>query len=313
MRHINENRVILSSSSLAVIFLLSLVENNLSRGTYETLDTLISLCLPCYSFGQAARSHRLHDCAGDQALGHPQAKGPGLAGEQEGEELGRRRVSQQRHGCSTGQQPVPGGEGPNQVPAREAGPGQRGLECAQGRASASLVSQSQENDSREDSQRRPACASRSRVRGWKRYLQRDENCSEESSQLIWYEQFIDSNEGMVRNKMGLAPKRLSSHLTGEETLVFFANLKGIPEQKIAVCVQHLSKILGLDCILKERIKAYSPCAKRKLGVAIALLGTPPLIVLDEPTSRMVPNSCREGVGRPVAGFQLGLHHLCGIG
>ncbi|GIY15238.1 ATP-binding cassette sub-family A member 17 [Caerostris darwini] len=38
---------------LAVIFILSLVEDNLSSGTYESLDTLFSLCLPCYSFGQA--------------------------------------------------------------------------------------------------------------------------------------------------------------------------------------------------------------------------------------------------------------------
>ncbi|GFQ80635.1 ATP-binding cassette sub-family A member 3 [Trichonephila clavata] len=93
----------------------------------------------------------------------------------------------------------------------------------------------------------------------------------------------------AQEKIGLCPEYnpLLNSLTGEETLLFFANLNGIPEQKIPDCLNYLSKF---ESIMETVL--FSAILKRKLSVAISLIGTPPLIVLDEPTTKMDPISCR---------------------
>ncbi|CAL1299123.1 unnamed protein product [Larinioides sclopetarius] len=104
----------------------------------------------------------------------------------------------------------------------------------------------------------------------------------------------EKDNAKAQRKIGFCPERsaLLGFLTGEETLLLFASLRGIPQPQILNCVYHLSKLLDLDHILKQMVKDYNSCAKRKLSVAISLLGTPPLIVLDEPTKKMDPTSCR---------------------
>ncbi|GFY64915.1 ATP-binding cassette sub-family A member 3 [Trichonephila inaurata madagascariensis] len=98
----------------------------------------------------------------------------------------------------------------------------------------------------------------------------------------------------AQEKIGLCPQYnpLLNSLTGEETLLFFANLNGIPKQKIQDCINYLSKILCLEDHLKQKVNTCNTIQKRKLSVAISLIGTPPLIILDEPTTKMDPISCR---------------------
>ncbi|GFT46512.1 ATP-binding cassette sub-family A member 3 [Nephila pilipes] len=111
--------------------------------------------------------------------------------------------------------------------------------------------------------------------------------------------YIDGKDIMklpvtVEEKIGLCPEynALLHSLTGEETLLFFANLNGITKQKIQDCISYFSRILSLDDHLKQKVEEYSYIVKRKLNVAIALIGAPPLVVLDEPTTKMDPISSR---------------------
>ncbi|KAF8767055.1 ATP-binding cassette sub-family A member 3 like protein [Argiope bruennichi] len=107
--------------------------------------------------------------------------------------------------------------------------------------------------------------------------------------------YINGKENtQVEKKIGFCPEAdaLFGFLTGEETLLLFANLRGIPQSQISNCIYHLSKLLDLDHLLKHMVQNYSSSTKRKLSVAISLLGTPSLIILDEPTKKMDPASCR---------------------
>ncbi|GBL84343.1 hypothetical protein AVEN_137464-1 [Araneus ventricosus] len=66
------------------------------------------------------------------------------------------------------------------------------------------------------------------------------------------------SRGQAERKIGFCPEisALLGFLTGEETLLLFANMRGIPQPQILNCVYHLSKLLDLDHVLKQMVKDY---------------------------------------------------------
>lgn len=81
-------------------------------------------------------------------------------------------------------------------------------------------------------------------------------------------------------------------LTGEETLKFFCMLRGVPWRFIEQLSKALAKELNfIDHFLKI-VNSYSGGNKRKLSTAVALLGSPSVIYLDEPTTGMDPGAKR---------------------
>ena len=95
----------------------------------------------------------------------------------------------------------------------------------------------------------------------------------------------------VRRRIGYLPESLAlyDNLSGLETLQFFARLKGAD---LAVCVPLLSK-LGLGDAARRRVRSYSKGMRQRLGFAQALLGSPRLLFLDEPTNGLDPQGIRE--------------------
>lgn len=73
-------------------------------------------------------------------------------------------------------------------------------------------------------------------------------------------------------------------LTTRQHLIFYARIKGVKNFKQNV--DYLLKKLGLEPHAKKNAAKLSGGNKRKLCLAIALLGAPPVIVLDEPTTAM---------------------------
>uniref|UniRef100_A0A6I8NQH5 ATP binding cassette subfamily A member 7 n=1 Tax=Ornithorhynchus anatinus TaxID=9258 RepID=A0A6I8NQH5_ORNAN len=91
--------------------------------------------------------------------------------------------------------------------------------------------------------------------------------------------------------MGYCPQfdALTDLLTGREHLEFFSRLRGIPEEEVAK--KGLTK-LGLLQYADRPAGGYSGGNKRKLSTAIALVGGPPVLFLDEPTTGMDPQARR---------------------
>merc|ERR1719494_738676 len=77
-------------------------------------------------------------------------------------------------------------------------------------------------------------------------------------------------------------------MTGEEMLYMYARLRGVPEPNIPGIVDDLLTSLLLNKHRKKKTKEYSGGNKRKLSTAIALMGDPPIVFLDEPTTGMDP-------------------------
>ncbi|CAI4221781.1 unnamed protein product [Auanema sp. JU1783] len=83
---------------------------------------------------------------------------------------------------------------------------------------------------------------------------------------------------------------LNTQLTTRENLIFFARIRGIPEQYIPKLASRLLRSLHLRPYSHTLTGSLSGGNKRKLSVAIALISQPSLILLDEPSAGMDPGS-----------------------
>ena len=95
----------------------------------------------------------------------------------------------------------------------------------------------------------------------------------------------------TRRKIGYLPENvvLYDNLIGIETLYFFADLKAVPRRE---CAGLLDKV-GLAHAARRRVREYSKGMRQRLGFAQALLGTPRLLFLDEPTTGLDPGAIRD--------------------
>lgn len=95
-------------------------------------------------------------------------------------------------------------------------------------------------------------------------------------------------------QIGYCPQQdaLIDNLTGYEMLQLFARLRGIPECYIDDVVEDTLDKLGLTKISTNDCQNYSGGNKRRLSVGMALIGSPEVIFLDEPTSGVDPRSRR---------------------
>ncbi|XP_028299253.1 ATP-binding cassette sub-family A member 1 isoform X2 [Gouania willdenowi] len=98
----------------------------------------------------------------------------------------------------------------------------------------------------------------------------------------------------VHQLMGYCPQfdAISDLLTGREHLELYARLRGTPEESVSKVAQWGVKKLGLSQYSEQEAGGYSGGNKRKLSTAISLIGAPPVIFLDEPTTGMDPKAKR---------------------
>ncbi|KAL3693440.1 hypothetical protein R1sor_007091 [Riccia sorocarpa] len=98
----------------------------------------------------------------------------------------------------------------------------------------------------------------------------------------------------VRRTIGVCPQQnvLFGVLTVREHLELYAALKGIPEDLIPREIQNMVERLGLIEKINSRSASLSGGMKRKLQVAIAMIGGSRIVFLDEPTSGMDPHARR---------------------
>ncbi|APU71404.1 Nod factor export ATP-binding protein I [Companilactobacillus crustorum] len=81
---------------------------------------------------------------------------------------------------------------------------------------------------------------------------------------------------------------LYEQLTGQENLQFYADMKGIKKDQAQVQIKNVAQVVDLTNNLGKRVSGYSGGMKRRLSLAIALLGFNQILILDEPTVGVDP-------------------------
>lgn len=95
----------------------------------------------------------------------------------------------------------------------------------------------------------------------------------------------------LRRRIGYLPESVAfyGNLTGSEVLGYLANLKRAPRQQTSKLLERV----GLEYARNRRVSTYSKGMRQRLGLAQALLASPELVVLDEPTGGLDPQATRE--------------------
>ena len=81
---------------------------------------------------------------------------------------------------------------------------------------------------------------------------------------------------------------LYDELTARENLIFFGNFLSVAKADLNKMIDHAAQVVNLTNDLDKRVSDYSGGMKRRLSVAIALLQSPHLLILDEPTVGIDP-------------------------
>ena len=96
----------------------------------------------------------------------------------------------------------------------------------------------------------------------------------------------------VKRALGVVPQELALYpkLTGKENLDFFGELYGIGKSDLAQRTKQMLDLVGLADRAGSRAETYSGGMKRRLNLAIGLMHNPRLLLLDEPTVGVDPQS-----------------------
>jgi len=99
----------------------------------------------------------------------------------------------------------------------------------------------------------------------------------------------------TRRKIGYLPElfRYQDWLTAREVLAFHCVLAGVSKSARSSRIVEALETVGLAKRASDRVGSYSKGMQQRLGLAVALVGDPELILLDEPTSALDPVGRRE--------------------
>jgi len=103
---------------------------------------------------------------------------------------------------------------------------------------------------------------------------------------------ILSNPSLIRKKLGVVPQDIALYptLTGYENLSFWGSIYGLRGLELKKRINDVSEIIGLNGRIKDKVEKYSGGMKRRLNIGAALLHMPELLIMDEPTVGIDPQS-----------------------
>lgn len=114
----------------------------------------------------------------------------------------------------------------------------------------------------------------------------------DSGEILYAGTSIIKSPKVIQESLGYVPQEIALYpmLSGRENLVFWGKAYGLKGQHLKKKIEEISEIIGIKDRLKDKVKTYSGGMKRRLNIGVALLHEPELIIMDEPTVGIDPQS-----------------------
>ncbi len=98
-----------------------------------------------------------------------------------------------------------------------------------------------------------------------------------------------------RQDIGFLPENpyFYKHLSGEETLRFYARLCGLRGSELKKRIHEMLELVDLEEARHRRVGSYSKGMLQRIGIAQALIHKPRLVILDEPTAGVDPAGSKQ--------------------
>lgn len=99
----------------------------------------------------------------------------------------------------------------------------------------------------------------------------------------------------ARNQVGYLPEnpRFQRFMQGREILKYYGGLQGLRGAALSSRIDELLQLVNLSFAADERVRGYSKGMTQRLAIAQALLGSPSVLIFDEPMSGLDPLGRRE--------------------
>lgn len=100
------------------------------------------------------------------------------------------------------------------------------------------------------------------------------------------------NSTTAKRMIGVIPQEISlfDELTARENLAFFGGLYGLQGKNLSIRISEILELVGLSKDADRRIGVYSGGMKRRINIGASIMHNPPLVLLDEPTAGVDPQS-----------------------
>jgi ABC-2 type transport system ATP-binding protein len=102
----------------------------------------------------------------------------------------------------------------------------------------------------------------------------------------------DGKNKKIRSQIGFVTQEITIYddMTARENLAFFGSLYGLKKQELENRINEVSKIIGLEERINDRPSQFSGGMKRRLNIGCSILHRPKLLIMDEPTVGIDPQS-----------------------
>jgi ABC-2 type transport system ATP-binding protein len=114
----------------------------------------------------------------------------------------------------------------------------------------------------------------------------------ESGEVLIEGKPLTNDTDAIKNKIGLVPQDLAlfEDLSALDNLRLFGSLYHLESGRLSRAISAAIELVGLSDRVKDKVKSFSGGMKRRLNLAAALLHDPQLLLLDEPTVGVDPQS-----------------------
>ncbi|QLY78257.1 ABC transporter ATP-binding protein [Clostridium intestinale] len=114
----------------------------------------------------------------------------------------------------------------------------------------------------------------------------------ELGELFYSGRKIKKNDKEFKGKLGVVPQDIALYedISAEQNLRFFASLYGLKGKELDEKTKEALEFAGLSERAKDKVRTFSGGMKRRLNIACAIAHNPELLIMDEPTVGIDPQS-----------------------